>query len=316
MKRAEKDHMNHGQRTHTTSGLSTLSIAALAALALAAPASAQAPRNSTAVTVYAAPNFGGQSMSFETDMPTLLSSGLNDQIASIKLPDGERWEICTEADYVGKCQVLSASAPDLGTIGWNGQISSLRRADRSAFAVTAYADANFEGERLLFADDTPNLANTRLSRKISSIEIPAGETWEVCEGPDYSITCQTLTASVRDLQGMQWGDRIASLRRIDANRFGTPAANPGEVQPSLLFFSERNFAGTSESFVSGKSDLGFPAREGSVQIRGGGVWQLCDRSKKCATIDKDVPDIAQLGLKGRITTVRTVDPARRTGGAE
>jgi hypothetical protein len=333
--------MQNELRTRARLGLSTLLIAATA---LGVSASAQSRRNGGGVTVYANSNFGGPSVSFGEDTPTLVPSGLNDKVSSIRIPDGETWEVCEDVDYGGKCQVLTSNSTDLGRMGWNDQISSLRRADNGRFgdggfrgrrsdgpdngalAVTVYANANFNGERASFRDDTPTLVPSGLNDKVSSIQIPAGEAWEVCQDVDYGSQCEVLSDSVSDLRSMGWSDRISSLRRTDNRRFGnggyrdrrSNGGNNPEVQQSLLFFDRKSFQGTSSPINRGASRLGFSAKQGSVQVRGGGAWELCDQSRRCATIDQDVPDVSRLRLKGRITSARPVDDSqwRRNRGAE
>ena len=43
-----------------------------------------------------------------------------------------------------------------------------------------FADPNFRGVSQALRGDTPDLRPFRLNDKVSSIEIPAGETWEAC----------------------------------------------------------------------------------------------------------------------------------------
>ena len=333
--------MQNELRTRARLGLSTLLIAATA---LGVSASAQSRRNDGVVSVYVNSNFGGQSVSIGDDTPTLVPSGLNDKISSIRIPAGETWEVCEDVDYGGKCQVLSGSATDLGSMGWNDQISSLRRTDNGRFrdggfgnrrsgppdngnlAVTVYSNVNFDGERASFRNDTPTLVPSGLNDKVSSIQIPAGETWEVCQDVDYGNQCQVLSDSVSDLRSMGWSDRISSLRRTDNRRFGnggyrdrrSNGGNNPDVQQSLLFFNRKSFQGASSPVNSGASRLGFSAKQGSVQLRGGGAWELCDQSRRCATIDQDVADVSELRLRGRITSARPVDASqyRRNRGTE
>lgn len=133
-----------------------------------------------------------------------------------------------------------------------------------------------------------------------------------------------LSSSVSDLRSMGWADRISSLRPTGNRRFGNSGyrdrrsdGNGSEVRQSLLFFDRSGFQGTSSSVNSGASRLGFSAKKGSVQLRGGGTWELCDQARRCATIDQDVSDMSQLRLKGRITSARAVDSQfRRNRGTE
>ena len=287
------------------------------------------------VTVYANPNFGGQSALFHSDTPNMVSAGWNDIISSIRIPDGETWEICQDIDYGNQCRALSGSVADLRSMGWNDRISSMRRINNGGFrrwdgaigtagssiGVTVYADPNFRGQSATFHNDTPNLVQFNLNDKVSSIRIPNGETWEVCQDINYGNQCQVLSGSVADLRSTGWSDRISSLRRVNNNGYrdggyrdgGFPDRRSGGVfqngsQQGLVFYDRPDFRGASRLVAGGSSSrMGFPAWQGSVQLRGGGAWELCDTSGNCATIDQDVSDISWLGLNDRITSAHVVN---------
>ena len=80
------------------------------------------------ITVFEDREFRGRSATFREDVPDLRKFNLNDRITSLRIARGETWEICIDVDYGGRCQVFSASEPDLHDRGgWNDEISSLRR---------------------------------------------------------------------------------------------------------------------------------------------------------------------------------------------
>jgi hypothetical protein len=178
--------------------------------------------------------------------------------------------------------------------------------------VTVFVNPNFSGQSASFRVDTPTLVSYGLNDKISSIQIPNGETWEVCQDINYANQCQVLTASVADLRGMGWNDRISSLRRVDNNggfrgRQQDGAYAPGGQQQGILFYTQAGYRGTSRLVTDSSTNVGFPARQGSIQLRGGGDWQVCDSSGRCATVTQDVSDVSRLGLNGRIVSVRFID---------
>jgi hypothetical protein len=305
----------------------------IAVTALGVPTSAQSRWDGSGVTVYADPNFSGQSASFRDDTPNLVPYNLNDKISSIQIPTGETWEVCQDVDYGNQCQALTGSVSDLRNMGWNDRISSLRRINTGGFRddgfrnrrsggvfapedggrdLTVYVNPNFSGQSATFRDDTPNMVPYNLNDKISSIQIPTGDTWEVCQDVDYGNQCQVLSSSVADLRSIGWNDRISSLRRISNNngrfrdrRFG--GGNGEGVGHGLVFYAQTEYRGASMLVTTASSNMGFPARQGSVQLRGGGTWEVCDGSGRCASINQDVSNVSQLGLNGRITSVRPVN---------
>jgi Beta/Gamma crystallin len=281
--------------------------------------------NRIGITVYADRNFKGQSVSFGDDTPNV--DRLNDKISSVRIPNGDAWEVCQDTDYRNQCQVLSGDVADLRGMGWNDRISSLRRMnngrrsggtfDNRVIGITIYADSNYSGQSASFRDDMPDLVSHGWNDKISSIRIPSGETWEMCQDVDYRNQCQVLSGDVADLRAMGWNDRISSLRAVN-NRGYRDRALDGEFQdngePSLLFYDRGGFAGATTIVTGRSSNVGLSARQGSVQLRGGGSWELCDSSGRCATINQDIADVSRLGLNGRITSARIVQTSHYRRG--
>ena len=174
--------------------------------------------------------------------------------------------------------------------------------------VVVFADPNFRGASVALRGDTPDLRPYKLNDKVSSIEIPAGETWEVCQDVNFG-SCQILRGSVADLRTIGWNDRISSLRRVDnfrngRNQNGDRRSGGIFSQPQssqdLVFYDRTGYRGAAYDERSIGNRM---AR--SVDVRGGS-WQLCDRAGRCATINQSVPDLSRLGLNGQITSVRPV----------
>jgi hypothetical protein len=326
----DKEKPMRTQQLRTRTNLPLLALV-IAGTALGGSVSAQSRRDN-GVTVYTNTNFGGQSATIRDDTPNLVPLGLNDRIVSIRIPDGEAWEVCQDADYGNQCQTLTSSISDLRSMGWGNRISSMRRVSSGGFGsnggfgrqrypgaigtagttgVTVYTNPNFRGQSATLNADTPNLVQYGLNDKISSIQIPNGESWEVCTDVDYGNGCQVLTGSVSDLGSMGWGDRISSLRRVSSGnrRFGGGVGTGGSnVSQGLVFYGRPGFQGASRVVTSANTNVGWAAR--SIQVRGGGPWELCDNRGQCATVNQDVPDVSQLGLTGRITSVRPLPNSR------
>jgi len=195
---------------------------------------------------------------------------------------------------------------------FGGSISAQSRQGGSR-GVTVYADPNFSGQNVSFRNDMPNLGSAGWNDKISSIRIPSGETWEMCQDVDYRNHCQVLSGDVADLRGMGWNDRISSLRSVNSSRYRerqSEAVFQDNVEQSLLFYDRGGFTGASTIVTGRSSNVGWSARQGSVQLRGGGSWELCDSSGRCATITQDVAEVSRLGLNGRITSARIVETSQ------
>ena len=178
---------------------------------------------------------------------------------------------------------------------------------RYTVGATVYTNPNFSGESATFRDDTPDLRAYGLNDKISSIELPPGETWEVCQDVDYANRCQVLSGSISDLRSIGWNDRISSLRRLGfqgPRSGGVFSPNPA---PELVIYDRPGFRGASRRVTSQTSNFG--NRAGSVEVLGG-TWELCDRYGHCATVSQNVSDLSQLGLSGQITLARPLNNRR------
>ena len=94
---------------------------AVAAVAIAAHATAQ-------VTFYQDDDFRGQSFTAQRNVDNFQRFGFNDRASSVVV-QGERWEICQDAGFKGRCAVLRPGHyPSLSAMGLNDKVSSARRA--------------------------------------------------------------------------------------------------------------------------------------------------------------------------------------------
>jgi len=181
--------------------------------------------------------------------------------------------------------------------------------------ITVFTNPNFGGQSATFREDTPDLRGYNLNDKISSLEIPNGEAWEVCQDINFGNRCQVFTGNVPDLRQMGWSDRISSLRRVNGgfgNRgYGNYGNGPYTNAPynnrnnQLVFYDRPNFRGNTTMVTNQSANLGGRTNNGSVEVRGG-AWQLCDTAGRCATVTRSVSNLNQLGL-GRIASARQVN---------
>jgi uncharacterized protein YcfJ len=103
--------------------LSKYSIA-LAGLALAVAAQAQ-------VTFYEDEGFGGRSFNTSSAVPNFQRHGFNDRASSV-IVSRDRWEVCQDATFQGRCVVLRRGQyPSLAAMGLNDRVSSVRAVGRN-----------------------------------------------------------------------------------------------------------------------------------------------------------------------------------------
>ena len=180
-----------------------------------------------------------------------------------------------------------------------------QRPPNTSAGITVFEDVNFAGNRATFVRDTPDLRPSRFDKRISSIVVGPGELWEVCDGRDYSGRCEAFSGEVP-------GSRPPQLERQD------PVAAAGAIGRARAGRRARIelFAGTRYSgqrvILNGptpdfsKGDVKFNDRAMSVRVPAGQSWEICVGANydDCRVIDRDVPDLATLGISRVVSSAR------------
>jgi beta/gamma crystallin len=249
----------------------SLSVVYAALMFAAPPANAQTRRgNTNGVVVYTDPNFNGKSTVFTTDVTDLRPSGLNDQISSIQIPNGQQWEICQDVNFQSRCQTLTSSVADLRTIGWDDSISSLRRVDNG---YTSNGSGNNSG----YANGNNAYGNNN----------------GYANGNNGYGNDNGYANNGNNNNGYRNNRRGSSQEAlVFYNRTGFRG------QSTVITYDGYNNVQSQRNGAAG-----------SVQVRSG-AWQLCDNSGRCAVVTADVSDLSKLGLRGQITSIRPADNSR------
>lgn len=103
--------------------------------------------------------------------------------------------------------------------------------------------------------------------------------------------------------------RVAALAALAAA--GVALADP--AAPTLTLHGEPDYAGRVTVIANDYPDLtaiGFDNRAEALRMTPGSVWEVCtDANYKgdCRDLRRDVSDLARLGLRKRISSVRLVE---------
>ncbi len=98
---------------------------AVAAVAISAQAAAE-------ITFYEREGFQGRSFTTEQQIGNFERFGFNDRASSVVVL-GDRWEVCEDARFSGRCVVLRPGRyPSLAAMGLNDRVSSVRDVGRDA----------------------------------------------------------------------------------------------------------------------------------------------------------------------------------------
>jgi hypothetical protein len=146
---------------------------------------------------------------------------MHDRVDSLQVARGEIWEVCQDKNFKGRCQVFSADQADLGRIGWDGMISSLRRLrnDEPRSRLVLFDDTGFRGHSFVVDDMTPSLR--ALGNRARSAKVYGGM-WEICDGDRFRGHCETIIDGLPDLGRIGLRDRVSSARPLGRDRDREP----------------------------------------------------------------------------------------------
>ena len=218
-------------------------VLAVAAVAISAQAVA-------AITFYEREGFQGRSFTTEQQIGNFERTGFNDR-ASSAVVAGDRWEVCEDARFGGRCVILRPGQyPSLAAMGLNNRVSSVRdigrnaridnhryapaavaSRDNDAAQVTFYEREGFQGRSFTTEKQVGNLGRAGFNDRASSVVV-FGDRWEVCEDARFGGRCAVLRPGrYPSLAAMGLNNRISSVRdvsrnaQIDNNRYApAPAA--------------------------------------------------------------------------------------------
>lgn len=230
----------------------------LAALALATPAFAQ-------VTFYERDGFQGGSFTTQRPVANFDRYGFNDRASSVTVAR-ERWEVCQDVRFTGRCVVLRPGRyPSLAAMGLDDRISSMRAVSRNArvaesryapapeplvaapvASVTFYENEGFQGRSFTTAQPVLNFGRSGFNDRASSVQV-LGERWEVCEDTRFSGRCVVLRPGrYASLGAMGLNDRISSVRAVSREarvEDGRYAPLPGTAPPPAAVYDNQRRQG-------------------------------------------------------------------------
>lgn len=172
--------------------------------------------------LYAGQRFSGQRLIVTEDVSNLRRLNFNDRAASLRVPRGESWEICVNADY-DDCRVVTGDVADLGPLsreissvrlraeGWSGAGRGRGRGGSvtPSPSITIYDQTNYRGQNTTLESEMSSMGVNVVNG--GSLRVGAGR-WEVCDSPRFSGHCVIVTGDVPDTRRIGFRDRIWSIR--------------------------------------------------------------------------------------------------------
>jgi len=168
--------------------------------------------------IYDGAGFYGRSFEVTGAIPNFEPMGLNDRAQSMVV-EGGTWELCSDANFGGRCQTFSPGRyPDLGPL--TGQLSSIRPAVGGGAGwgggtrAVLYEGPDFQGRSAVLDNQViASLEGTSFSGRASSLRVEGGY-WIFCSDPNFNGVCRTFPPGDYPNLG---GASISSGRRISPN---------------------------------------------------------------------------------------------------
>lgn len=85
------------------------------------------PGRRGSITLFSAPNFDGRPFQASSEV-TNLPKQFNDRAMSLRIEGRGAWQVCSDSDFRGRCQVFDRDVPDLRQFGLGEAVSSMRPA--------------------------------------------------------------------------------------------------------------------------------------------------------------------------------------------
>lgn len=285
------------------------------------------------VTFFEHEGFSGRSVTASQEIPALDRHGFNDR-ASSAVVVGERWEVCQDARYAGRCVVLRPGTyPSLAAMGLNDRVSSARavygqaRADddrHAALPVAAelglFEREGFDGRSSTTRGQVADLRRAGFNDRASSVVV-VGARYEVCDDVGFRGRCVILRPGrYASLAAMGLDNRISSVRAVAANaRIADDRYAPAPVAGQVSFYAREGFGGrhfTTEEQVADLQRSGFDDRASSAVVLGD-RYEVCNDvhfGGRCVILRPGrYPSLAAMGLDDRISSVRPVAWNARVG---
>lgn len=199
-------------------------VLAIAGLAVATQAAAQ-------VTFYERQGFEGRSFTTSKQIGNFERYGFNDRASSVDVA-GNRWEVCEDVRFRGRCVVLRpGNYASLAAMGLNDRVSSARIVSRNAriadnryapppvaqhadARITFYEGEGFSGRSFTTEEQIRNFERHGFNDRASSVMVVGGR-WEVCEDARYSGRCVVLRPGrYASLAAMGLNNRVSSVRTV------------------------------------------------------------------------------------------------------
>jgi len=166
--------------------------------------------------------FSGDRRTFSGPDSDLRRTGFNDVAQSLRVPPGQSWQVCADANF-GNCLVVNTDWRDLTGLSMSRRISSVRPWQQQGGGGGAvprghlilFSDTRYRGQSFRVDGDTPVMQG--FANRARSVQVNGGS-WQLCDRASFAGRCVPVSANLPDLSSIGLSRRVASVRRAPTPR--------------------------------------------------------------------------------------------------
>lgn len=184
--------------------------------------------NERGLVLYSGRSFGGQSRVITGYANDLRELSFSDMAESVRVPRGERWEVCDNIEF-DRCRVVEGDISDLNSIGLRRKISSVRPTRGSGGGgggwgggpgggggsgggdyrgrIILFTGQNYTGRSFVVDEATANVN----MNSAQSVRVDRGN-WQLCEDEGFRGRCTTVNVDIPNLRSLGLPGRVRSAR--------------------------------------------------------------------------------------------------------
>ncbi len=299
------------------------------AAALLAGALACAAVQAGEIIFYEDSGFNGRYVSLRDAAPDFNNIGFNDLASSIVVRSG-RWEVCTDADFRGRCMIVERGEYPSLDGNFNDRISSAREIRGGVVSgayggsIELFGQPGFRGRSIQLEHDMARLDNRDFNDRAASAVVRDG-TWVLCTDADYRGTCRTYGPGRYADLGDDMNRSISSARIARGRNEGAPPIAGGGTAslgvanslPQVTLYDGDDLRGRSMAVSGTVADLGaagFNDAAASMVVQNG-YWEFCSDAHfrgQCRVFGPGQYRRLEPALYRSISSVRAA--TRETGG--
>lgn len=163
----------------------------------------------TQACFYTDSHYRGTRVCISTGVIGLVAWDHNDVFSSVRLY-GTTAELFEHADYQGQSRRLTGDVADLGELGFNDVVSSLRISP--APEVCFFTDSQFRGTRVCYGLGDVRSVGGDWNDQFSSVQLRGGAVVQLYADDDYGGDTRYFTSDIADLPAHGFNDTASSFK--------------------------------------------------------------------------------------------------------